>query len=186
MTDDLDTGVVRATSPHVIYFFMQYWVGLPFGIGILFFPLLLVSLWRAARRWPWPVAITVVAPVVMFAIYWPFREGMLRESLQAWVLGLIAVVALQQHATGFGWQRSPVVRVLLSLRAVEVLAVAIVPARATAKVFLHPLFQATDLLAILIMIGCSGALAVLVWRERPAVPARAPRRGRFSARASRR
>ena len=125
MTDDLDWGVVRGETDGVIYFFMQYWVGLPFGIAIVFFPLLLVALWRAARRWPWPFLVAVVLPLAGFAVYWPFREGMLRENLHAWVLALIAVVALQQRATGFGWLRSAPVRAILCLRAAEVVAMAV-------------------------------------------------------------
>ncbi len=175
LTDDLDFGIVRGVSPNVIYFYMQYWVGLPFGIGIVFFPLLLVSLWRAIRQWPWPVAITVIVPLVMFAIYWPFREGMLRESLQAWVLGLIAVVALQQRQAGFPWERSTVIRSLLALRALEVLSIAVVPTWATDHIVLFPLYQATDLLALTVMAVCTGTLAVLVWRERPPLPASARR-----------
>ena len=171
LTDDLDTGVVRGQTNGVIYFFMQYWIGVPFGLAIVFFPLLLVSLWRALRRWPWPILLTVVLPLAGFAVYWPFREGMLRENLHAWVLALIAVVALQQRASGYAWLRSTAIRVILCLRAAEVLAVAVVPTILSNKVLVLPQFQSTDVLALLVMLGASLALAALVWRERPPVVA---------------
>jgi hypothetical protein len=173
LTDDLDTGVVRGQTDNVIYFFMQYWIGVPFGLAIVFFPLLLASLWRAARRWPWPVLLTVGLPLAGFAVYWPFREGMLRENLHAWVLAVIAVVALQQRAAGFPWLRRPVFRAVLCLRAAEVLAVAVVPTIASNRGFLSPQYDSTDILALLVMVGASVALAVLVWRERPPAPVEA-------------
>ena len=163
-TDDLDWGVIRGVSPGVIYFFMQYWIALPFGIAIVFFPLLLLGLWRAARLWPWPVFVTIVVPFVGFSIYWPFREGMLRENLHVWVLALIAVAALQQREAGFAWLRSAPVRVAFSLRAVEVLAVAVVPTVVTNHLVINPEFESTDSLALIAVVGFSGALAALVWR----------------------
>jgi hypothetical protein len=181
LTDDLDTNVVRDTSPKVIYFFFQYWIALPFGIGIVFFPLLLVGIWKAARRWTWAVFVTIVVPLLAFGIYWPFREGLLRENLQAWVLALIAVIALEQRQEGFAWLRSRLIRAVLALRAMEVLAVAVVPVFATSHLayascpqldcIIHPQFEATDALALIAMFAFSGALAAFAWFERPPPPA---------------
>jgi hypothetical protein len=177
LADDLDTNVVRGTTPGAIYFFFQYWIALPFGIGIVFFPLLLVGLWRAAMRWKWPVFIAIVVPFLAFAIYWPFREGLLRENLHAWVLALIAVIALEQRQEGFAWLRSRLIRAVLALRAIEVLAVAVVPALATKHLayagcegfncVLHPQFELTDAAALVAMFAFSGALAAFAWFERP-------------------
>jgi hypothetical protein len=177
LADDLDTNVVRGSSPKAIYFFFQYWIALPFGVGIVFFPLLLVGVWKAARRWKWAVFITVVVPLLAFAVYWPFREGLLRENLHAWVFALIAVVALEQRREGFAWLRSRLIRAVLVLRAVEVLAVAVVPALATSHLsyascprldcVIHPQFVATDSLALIAIFAFSGALAAFAWFERP-------------------
>ena len=123
--DSVSINRIFGHSPFVVHFFFQPWTGVPFGLGILFFPLLLASLWRAARRWPWPVFATLVVPLVVFTVYWGASiTGLLREGLQAWVLALIAVVAVQQAASGFPWLSSRPVRALLSLRAFEVLALA--------------------------------------------------------------
>jgi hypothetical protein len=156
-------------SPGVVQFFLQYWVALPFGVGILFFALLLVSLWRAVRLWRWPVVLAVVVPFVTFAVYWgDATTGMLREGLQPWILVLLAVVAVQQGRERFPWLRSAPIRALLALRALEVVLLATVPALATRGRLLDPDFRLTDAVAVLTMVVLSVALAMLVWRERPA------------------
>jgi hypothetical protein len=119
-------NVLEGVSPGVVHFFFQYWTGVPFGLGIFFFPLLLWSLYKALRRWPWPVTAAIVIPFVLFTIYWGASiTGNLREGMQAWVLAVIAVIALQQWASGFPWFRSIPARLVITVRAVEVLAVAI-------------------------------------------------------------
>lgn len=159
---------IYGESPFVIHFFFQYWDGVPFGMGILFFPFLLISLWRAFRRWAWPVIATVVAPFVAFTIYWGASQtGMLREGLQSWVLVLVAVVALQQYASGFPWLRSTFVRVILSLRSVELLAMALVPALATQGVLLGANWGLSDIVALAAMLLFAGLLAWQMWTAMP-------------------
>lgn len=161
-------GVSPGNSPFSIHFFFQYWNGLPFGVGIVFFPLLLIALWRAWRLWRWPVFAAVIAPFVAFTVYWgASRTGMLREGLQWWVLILLAVVALQQRHTGFPWLRSTPVRAILALRALELLAIAVGPALATGHGLVSSEFTGTDLVALAAMIWFSGCLAWLVWSSTP-------------------
>jgi hypothetical protein len=165
-------NVFGGSSPGVIHFFFQYWGSLPFGIGILFFPLALLSLWRACRRWTWAVVVTVVLPFVGFAVYWgSFNTGMLREGLQPWILMLIAVIALEQRHEGFAWLRSPATRAILALRSAEVLAVAMVPTLATRHRLLDQHFALTDTVALLAMVAFCGCLGALVWSERGPPPA---------------
>jgi hypothetical protein len=159
---------IYAPSPFIIHFFFQYWDGVPFGFGILFFPFLVVSLWRAFRRWPWAVIATVVAPFVAFTIYWGASQtGMLREGLQSWALVLVAVVAVQQRYAGFPWLRSKVVRIVLSLRTVELLGIALVPALATQGVVIDADWGLTDVVALATMLGFAAALAWQVWSVKP-------------------
>lgn len=161
-------NVVGGTSPAVIHFFFQYWNTLPFGTAIVFLPLLLVGLWRAARRWPWAILATVVAPFVLFAIYWGSSQtGMMREGLQAWVLTLFVVLGCEQAATRFGWLRSTPIRVLLTLRVVEVLAVAVGPTLATRHALLGDQFRLTDAVALAAILAFSACLGALVWSLRP-------------------
>ncbi|MGV1049589.1 MAG: hypothetical protein ACOYD4_13830 [Solirubrobacterales bacterium] len=167
-THDHTLNVVEGTSPFAIHFFFQYWNTLPFGIGIAFFPFLLISLWRAFRRWRWPVTAAVIAPFAAFAVYWGgSRTGMLREGLHTWVLVVIAVVALQQWSAGFPWFKSKWMRGLLALRTVELLAVALGPGLTTTHVLIGSTFALTDTIALLGMLGFAAILARTIWVARP-------------------
>jgi Dolichyl-phosphate-mannose-protein mannosyltransferase len=161
-------NVVRGSSPPIIHFFFQYWNTVPFGFGIIFLPLLVVGLWRAGRRWPWPVAASVILPFALFTVYWgSFTSGIMREGLQAWALTLCAVIACEQAASGFGWLRSRPIRAVLALRVVEVLAVALVPTVATRGGLISPSFPLTDAVAVAAMLGFGAALGALVWKAIP-------------------
>lgn len=163
-SDNPSINVVGGGSSPVQHFFFQYWNTLPFGVAIMFAPLLLVALWRALQRWPWPVFATIVVPFVFFAAYWgSYSTGMLREGLHALVLTLLVVVACQQAASGFPWLRSVRVRLLLSLRAVELLAVAAVPTLGTRQAILAGTFALSDTVALLGMLAFTACLGTLVW-----------------------
>lgn len=156
------------TSPPVIHHFFQYWNTLPFGIGIVFFPLLLLSLWQAWRRWRWGVFVAVVVPLVTFTLYWgSYLTGMLPEGLQTWILTLFAVVALQQAHAGFPWLRSKPIKALLTLRAAELFVVALVPALATRSILVSERFEVVDTVALLTMVAASAGLAGLIWLSDP-------------------
>ena len=174
---NLSINVVKGTSPPVIHFFFQYWNTLPFGIGIVFLPLLVIGLWRAGRRWPWPVIACVLLPFALFLIYMgSFTTGLMRDGLHAWTLTLCAVIACEQAASGFGWLRSTPIRALLALRVVEVVAVAMVPTVVTRQGLIAPGFELTDAVAVAAILGFGAALGALVWRAAP------PPRGPASAR----
>lgn len=164
-------NVVGGTSPAVIHFFFQYWNTVPFGVGIVFFPLLLVGLWRAGRLWPWPVLATVVLPFLVFAVYWGSSlTGMMREGLQTWVLTLFVVLGCWQARTGYTWLRSRPIRAILALRAIEVLVMATVPTLATATAVIGADFRLTNAVALAAMPTFSLCLAALVWSTGPDEP----------------
>ena len=165
--DDVSINPLFDTTSGSVHFFFQYWTGVPFGYGILFFPLLLITLWRATRRWPWAITAVVFVPFVFFTAYWGASlSGMLREGLQAWAMTLLAVIALEQAARGLPWTRSRPVRAILALRALEVLAVAVGSVIATHDLDLvNGSLVLNDVVAILAMVGFSGAIAAAVWRE---------------------
>jgi hypothetical protein len=165
--DDISINQVGGGSPGIVHFFFQPWTSLPFGFAIVFLPLLLSSLWQAFRRWPWPFAATILVPAVAFAIYWgASRSGMLREGMQSWVLAVLAVVALQQAAAGFPWLRSTVCRAILSLRGLEVLALAVGATAGTRGLSgMTGDFALVDGVAIATVVACSLALVTLVWVE---------------------
>ena len=165
-------NVLFGISPGVVHFFFQYWTGVPFGFGIFFLPLLLWSLWKAGRRWPWPVTAAIVLPFGAFTVYWGASiTGDLREGLQSWVLALVAVVAVQQWASGFPWFGSVPARIVMALRAVEVFAVTVGATLGTNG--FNPLrehFTLNDVAAMTVIVALSLALVAVVWREtRPLV-----------------
>jgi hypothetical protein len=166
--DSVSINVVGGRSPAIIHFFFQYWDGFPFGVGILFAPLLALSIWRAWKLSRWPVFATIVVPVVCFAIYWgASKTGLLREGLQAWVLALLAVAAMQQRAAGYPWLRSKPVRVILTLRPAEVALIAVGPTLATTGTLLRPGDWVNDVVALSAMAGFAVILAALTWRTTP-------------------
>ncbi len=158
-------NMVGGTSPPVVHFFFQYWTSVPFAFAIVFLPMMLASLWRALRRWPWAITATILLPFAAFAIYWGQNtSGLLREGMQAWVLAVIAVIALQQASVGFPWFRSRTARVVLVLRAFEVLALAVGATLGTHG--FDPLstkYRLNDACAFLTVVLASLAIAWLVW-----------------------
>jgi hypothetical protein len=164
---NVSINTVGGISPGVVHFFFQYWTGIPFGFAIVFFPMLLASLWRALRRWPWAVGAGILFPFAFFIVYWgASSSGVLREGLQWWVFAVLAVVALQQAAAGFPWCRSPLPRAILTLRGAEVLALAVVPVLGTHG--FDPLgstFRLDDLVAFAAIVSLSLVLVVVLWRE---------------------
>lgn len=162
--DSPQINVFGGTSPAVIHYFFQYWNTLPFGVAIVFFPLLLLSLWRAWRQWKWAVTITVGIPLLAFTVYWgSYLTGMLPEGLQTWVLTLFAVVAIQQRRAGFAWLRSAPIRAVLALRALEVLIMATIPVVTTQALLVSEQYELVDVAGLFAMTVCALGLAALVW-----------------------
>jgi hypothetical protein len=105
---------------------------------------------------------------VTFAVFWgDSLTGMLREGLQAWVLVLFVVVALQQAHAGFSWLRSKPIRAILALRPVELLLIAVGPALATGQGLVGSGFTLNDVVALAAMLGFATGLAALVWSATP-------------------
>lgn len=158
-------------SPGVSHFFFQYWTGVPFGFAILFFPILLVSLWRFAKRRPWPFFAIVVVPFVLFWIYWGSgSSGFLREGMQAWVLAVVAVVAIEQAAERFSWMRSGAIRAILVLRGFEIFALAVGATLGTRGP--NPIsegegyaYELNDGVAFAAIVFFSALMMFAIWRE---------------------
>jgi hypothetical protein len=154
-------------SPGVAHFFFQYWTGIPFGFAILFFPVLLVSLWRFARRWTWPFFAVVVIPFVLFWIYWGNgSSGFPREGMQAWILAILAVVAIEQAGSHFSWMRSGAIRAILVLRGFEVFALAVGATLGTRGPNpISPQYSVSDSFACAAVVVFSALMMLAIWRE---------------------
>jgi hypothetical protein len=165
--DSAAISVVGATYPSSIHFFFQYWTTVPFGLAILLLPLLVVSLWRSLRRWPWAVTATVIVPFLLFAVYWgSSTSGMLREGLQTWVLTLFVVIGCEQAASHFGWLRSRPIRAILVLRILELLGMVLMPTLLTRHELIGE-FALSDTVALAAIVGFAACLAWQVWSESP-------------------
>lgn len=164
-SNNVSINAVATLSPRVVHFFFQYWTSVPFAFAIVFLPMLLASLVRALKRWTWAVTATILLPLAAFGIYWgASSSGLLREGMQAWVVAVIAVVALEQGAARFPWFRSKPARIVLVLRSLEVLALAVGATLGTHGFDpLGPVYPVTDVAALIAMLLCSLAIAHLVW-----------------------
>jgi hypothetical protein len=165
--DDISINQFGGGSPGVVHYFFQPWTSFPFAFAIVFLPMLLSSLWKAFRRWTWPVTATILITAAAFTVYWgASRSGMLREGMQTWVMAVLAVVALQQGAAGFPWLRSKLCRAILSLRGLEVLALAVGATVGTRGLsVVRGGFALVDTAAIATVVACSLAIVALVWVE---------------------
>lgn len=153
-------------SPGIIHLFYEYWTSVPFGFGILFFPLLLLSAWRSLRMWAWPTAVAIGVSFAVFAIYWGgAATGLLREGMHAWVLSLIVMVGVEQAAHGFGYLRGITTRVILISRVVEVLLLAVLPVIVTAHQVISSNYVITDIVALALMLATATMLGRAIWRE---------------------
>jgi hypothetical protein len=162
-------NAVGEYSPAVVHVFFGYWNALPFGVGLLAFPVVISLLWRFARQWPWYAWGLIVLPLLLFAAYWGATvTGLLREGMHPWVVSLVLILAWTLSVSR---QRIRMpVRVLLALRPIEALAMMLVPVIATTGLTVDRDFRGTDLLAWVLMIGSTIGLAVVTWGVLAAQP----------------
>jgi hypothetical protein len=169
----------RLHSGTLVHFFFQYWTGLPFGAGIVFFPVLIFLLYRFGMRNPLAGLVAIVLPLLVFACYWgSFTSGLLREGLHAWVATLLVLAAVQSVEEA----RSPLfcrlLRYCLLGRLVEALAMITVTSIASRHELVARAWWITDVAALLVLLAAFTGLAVATVREsrRPAEADRSPGR----------
>lgn len=151
---------VAGPSPAVVRFFLQPWTGVPFGMGLVALPFLLVALASAARRWGALFLVAAVLPFLLFAAYWGAdRTGLLREGMHVWVLTLLAFTAAAIARRTGPAPASRIEAAAWSLRAVEVVAMMVVPAAVAGDGLFRAAYLRTDLLALAVMAAGSAWLA---------------------------
>lgn len=146
---------ISGPSPALIQFFLQYWVALPFGIGIAFFFCLIPILYRSLKTARAGLIVVVLVPLACFAIYWGAAStGLLREGLQPWFLGLavFSVVVARRLAANSN-QFWILCNAALLFRGVEVLLMLLLPSIWSQHRLVQPEFRLTDTAALLIMIA---------------------------------
>jgi len=176
-------GNTRLPSGALVHFFFQYWNGLPFGVGIVFFPVLIGALYTFGRRNPLGALVVVVVPFLVFAVYWgSFTSGLLREGLHPWVATLLVLAAVGLVAEP---RFRPLLAVCLLGRLVEALAMLTVTSVASRHQLIDHRWFGTDLVALgLLLAGLLGLAALTLVELRRLPAARSGRVGTASHRAA--
>ena len=154
------TGV----SPNIIRFSTSYWLTLPFGVGLLYFPVYFYGLARFARRAALLFFVAVLVPFVGFTIYWgATTAGMLREGLHFVVVVSLLVAFVGHSVRSSTTTLRAVVRFCVTARVLEVLFMLIAPTVVSAGASVSHLFLPTDVLALALMTGGALVLAAVTW-----------------------
>jgi hypothetical protein len=148
-------------------FMYQYWLSLPFSVGLTAVPAFVWALLRFARSFSAAFFLILVVPFLLFTAYWGATDaGMMREGLQAWLCVLVGLVAI-------GWPGPGTVACvlgrLLLLRAVEILAMLLWPLALARPAGLVP-YGLTDALFAGLITLLTLYLSFETWRELRAGP----------------
>jgi hypothetical protein len=162
-------AILSPVTPGVAVLGESYWMTVPLGVGLVYFPLYLYALVRFARRSPWLFAAAIAVPFVGFWIYMGSdSSGLIRDGLHFWVV-ITLLAAFLAHSV---WRGAPtrsrraqqLVRVLLAARAFEVAFMLVGPPIVEGHLFDTKAFVITDVVALTTMFVGVSALAVLTWR----------------------
>jgi len=158
---------IYGPSPLVVVFFLQYWTGVPFGLGIVAFPVLFARLRHALRLAPAAFLAAGVVPLVVFAVFWGGDDtGLLREGMHAWVLILILFVAwAMAGGDPLPGKLGRLEPVLLALRAPETLLMLTVPAVSSVGGLSRRGFLVTDVVSLAVMVAALAWLALETLRS---------------------
>lgn len=122
-------NVWGGTSSDIVHFFFQYWNGVPFGVGIVVFPFVVMAMIRLVRRIPWITFGLIAVPFVGFWVYWgSSHTGLLREGLHPWFLTLILLFGIEiTPILSAGGRGALTLRVVLLVRVLECLVMMTFP-----------------------------------------------------------
>ncbi|MBV9611309.1 MAG: hypothetical protein JO091_02505 [Acidobacteriaceae bacterium] len=157
---------VEGPSPPVVHLNFQYWDGVPFGVGIVFFFCLLrilIQAYRKARAW---LFLIVILPLLFYTVYWGGdNTGMLRTGLQGWFLALmIFSVAIWFRFLACSQRFWKLCSWALLFRVVEIVFILLVPAMATQHLVYEPRFALSDIACIFVMLTATIALCGYTFR----------------------
>lgn len=142
-------------APPVVTFFFQDWTSLPSGVGLLLFVALMFWLALGFHFARWAFLLLVVLPFAIFLLYWgSATTGLLREGLHVWVIGTLCFATWSWQKFGASsnrWWRFASFALLL--RAVETMAMLVVPGIVTTGTVLGENFFASDCLTLTLIVG---------------------------------
>jgi hypothetical protein len=163
---------VTGPSPPIIHFFFQYWNTLPFGLGILAFPVLIFAVLYFAYRHVYQFIFLVVLPFLLFWVYWgAYTTGLLREGLHVWVFTLVyvIVVALRESVAN-RWRVLRLAGALLASRGLEIIFMLLLPAMITSHSAISKRYAGSDAAMLTLMITGTALLCFQLGRSLTALP----------------
>jgi hypothetical protein len=153
-------------SPAIVRFFLQYWLALPFGVGIAFFFCLVRMLGGFSKKgWAW-LAVIVFLPLASFTVYWGAAStGMLREGLHPWFLGVVILGVFAWRAFAATSQRFWILcNYALLFRGAEVLLLLLLPSIWSAHRLVQPEFSFSDAAMLVIVFTSTAWLYISMFR----------------------
>jgi len=156
-------------SPSIDRFSFSYFATLPFGVGLLYYPVYLTGLVAFARRATLLFVAAIVVPFLVFIVYWGASVDPLRNGLH-FLFVIAALAAFLGHSVlpqregplhSVRWAR--VVQVTASARVIEILFMLMVPTVVTAGVLSTGLLLPTDVVALLLMVFATIGLGWMTW-----------------------
>ncbi len=163
---DWALNAIITPSPLVIQYFMQPWMTLPFGAGILFFPFLILLMWIATKRELAFFCAAFVIPFICFDLsYGTSRTGLLREGLHGWFLGLMifAVYIWSKFAANRA-MFSKLCQWALALRGLETVLMLVYPGIWSNGEFVQHRFRWTDSAALTTVVLVAVLLSLMTFR----------------------
>jgi hypothetical protein len=165
LVDSRNWSIISSSGPApVVQFGFLYWATVPFGVGLLFFPLYLFGLWRFARHQMLLFTAVLLVPLVVFWLYWGDTiTGLLREGLQFWFIASVVLACFGYVMySGRGVQNA--VRWIATARVASVLVMLLVPTIGGSGVFGDDRFDLSNVLALALMVAGVVGLGVASFR----------------------
>jgi hypothetical protein len=161
---DASNWSVQGSPESIIKLGYLYWATVPFGVGLLYFPLYLFGLWRFAQHKTSLFLAVLVVPLVVFWLYWGDTiTGLLREGLQFWFIASV-VLAFFGHFMFSSRAVQTGVRWVATGRCASILVMLCVPTIASSRVFGDHQFDLSNVLALTLMVGALVGLGVVSFR----------------------
>jgi hypothetical protein len=169
-SDNPGLNAVDGRSPAVVHFNFQYWDGLPFGAGLMYFFCLARQFyisWLNARAY---LLLVFVLPFLFYTIYWGSdNSGLLRTGLHPWFLGLmVASVIVWRKFQSTSQRFWRFASWALASRVIGLIFILLVPPVAGHNAIYTKEFALSDVVCVLVM--ATGAISICVytflWSER--------------------
>jgi hypothetical protein len=142
-----------------------WWNTLPFGVGLLYFPVFLAGLARFGRRNPAILLAGLMLPLAAFTIYWGATvTGMMREGLQGWLVFALLMAFLGHSVVARSRRWSRTVQLCLAARGIEILAMLTGATLLTDELLRDNPYRTTDIASLALMLSAVTLLTTLTWR----------------------